>query len=381
MIHSIRTLHLATLALILLSACGRDAAPPPLDPSLWSLPGSRVVERAYPIPLYSDRRPIVTRVIPARDHGAVLRHGLAPGGLDRYGARDVWVYESDGTYYMHYDAAGPEGWLAALATSTDLVNWEHRGAVLTLGRPGEEDARSASYAVTYRDANTWHMFYLGTPNATSPPERIPMFPYVTMKATASSPAGPWRKQPAVKPFRPKGGTYYAESASPGHIIPHRGEYLQFFSASAYHQGKIRRTIGIARTRDLNGEWKLDLAPILPPEEQIENASLYYEPVFRTWFLFTNHVGVDAEGREDTDAIWVYWSQDPNRWSTRNKALVLDGTMSNWSQGIIGLPSVLKVGDRLAIFYDGLQGPGRGSHMRRDIGLAWLDLPLHPPMPD
>ncbi len=44
--------------------------------------------------------------------------------VDILGARDVWVFEADGTNYMHYDAAGPEGWLAALATSKDLIHWQ-----------------------------------------------------------------------------------------------------------------------------------------------------------------------------------------------------------------------------------------------------------------
>ena len=49
--------------------------------------------------------------------------------------------------------------------------------------------------------------------------------------------------------------------------------------------------------------------------------------------------------------------------------------------IIGLPSVVQVGQRLAIFYDGNaseQMPtGVKSHMNRDVGLAWLELPLLP----
>jgi hypothetical protein len=83
--------------------------------------------------------------------------------------------------------------------------------------------------------------------------------------------------------------------------------------------------------------------------------------------------------EYTDAIWVYWSSSLERWDPARKAVVLDGALSSWSREIIGLPSVLKVGDRLAIFYDGYAGQGipegAASHMRRDIGLAWLQLPL------
>ena len=71
---------------------------------------------------YEDGRPHATRRMDAEDHGVVLRHGGGPRQCDTLGARDVWVYESEGAYYMHYDAAGPEGWLCALATSKDLLH-------------------------------------------------------------------------------------------------------------------------------------------------------------------------------------------------------------------------------------------------------------------
>jgi hypothetical protein len=74
---------------------------------------------------------------------------------------------------------------------------------------------------------------------------------------------------------------------------------------------------------------------------------------------------------------VYWTKDLNKWSAANKAIVLDPTNCKWSRNIIGLPSVVKHGNRLAIFYDGQAGDEM-SHMRRDVGLAFLNLPLNPP---
>jgi hypothetical protein len=38
-----------------------------------------------------------------------------------------------------------------------------------------------------------------------------------------------------------------------------------------------------------------------------------------------------------------------------------------------MPSVVPVGQRLALFYDA--STTRSGNMGRDIGLAWLDLPL------
>ena len=329
---------------------------------------------------YSDGRPQAALRLQARDQGVVLRHGDGPEQCDIYGARDVWVHEFEGTYYMHYDAAGPTAWLCSLAVSKDLQHWEKRGPILDLGAAYEEDSKSVSYGLPFCEGQEWHLFYLGTPNASPPPNRVPRFPYLTLKATGDSPQGPWLKQKNIVPFRPVPDTYYATTASPGHVVKHDGGYLQFFSASSPDAGMLKRTLGIARTSDIEGVWRVDESPIVPLDEQIENSSLYYEEANDTWFLFTNHIGID--GYEYTDAIWVYWSKDLNQWSPENKAVVLDGETCTWSKHIVGLPSVLKVEDRLAVFYDGLEGqtlpPASQSHMKRDIGLAWLDLPLVPP---
>jgi predicted GH43/DUF377 family glycosyl hydrolase len=329
--------------------------------------GTQIVPAADRVK-YPDNRPSARYRLEAQDHGVVYRHGAGPGQCDSLGARDIWVYENEGTYYMHYDGAGPQGWLACLATSKDLVNWVPKGPVLDLGAKGEEDSASASYGVTYFDGKAWHMFYLGTPNTSPAPDRIPAFPYLTLKAKSNSPAGPWQKQKDVIPFRTKPGTYYPDTASPGHIIRQGDEYLMFFSAA------MKRTIGIARTRDLDGPWAIDPMPIVSPEEQIENSSLYFEPANQTWFLFTNHIGL--EEFEYTDSIWVYWTKDLNRWNSEHKAVVLDGKNCTWSRKCIGLPSVVKVGNRLAVLYDAAGGDSK-SHMQRDIGLAWLNLPLAP----
>jgi predicted GH43/DUF377 family glycosyl hydrolase len=326
--------------------------------------------------VYRDERSHALLRMNALDHGAVFRHGGGPDSCDVYGARDAWVFKAGDTYIMHYDAAGPRGWLCARATSIDLLNWKRDGPVMELGPPGTPDEASASYGVTFHDGSEWHMFYLGTRNASPPPDRVPMVPYLTLKARSSSPFGPWIKQREVVPFDLAPGTYYSRSASPGMVVRGDGEYLQFFSA-ADGDPQLSRTLGIARTRDLHGTWQPDSVPALPPEEQIENSSLYFEESNGTWFLFTNHVGFREGEEEYTDAIWVYWSRDLTRWNPEHKAVVLDRNNCRWSRRVIGLPSVVRFGNRLALFYDGVEGDGMG-HMARDIGLAWLRLPLVAP---
>jgi len=226
-------------------------------------------------------------------------------------------------------------------------------------------------------------FYLGTPNCTPAPARVPSPPYLTMKAISDSPGGPWVKQPKVVPFRPGdiSATNYGASsvvvASPGMIIKTRDEYMMFVSGGGYAAKTNQAPYGhicIARTKDLNGKWIFDPKPMLPWDETCENSSLYWEPANQTWFLFCNHID---GGLGCTVSIWVYWTKDLNHWNANKKAVVLDGSNCTWSKRCIGLPSVLKVGNRLAIVYD---APGGNStdHLGRDVGLAWLNLPLLPP---
>ena len=321
---------------------------------------------------YPDGRPSAKLRMEARDQGVILRHGDGPRQCDYLGAREALIFEEHGVYHLFYDGAGPKGWLACLATSKDLKTWEKKGPVLDFGKPGEDDSAAAVSPWVYFDGQNWHMFYVATPNAYPAPDYIPALPYLTMKARSKSLAGPWVKQPEVIPFRPKPGTYYADTANAGHFVKQGDEYLMFFSAAV-----MKRTLGIARTRDLNGPWAVDPQPIVSPEEQIENSSLYFEPSNQTWFLFTNHIGLDDPNWEYTDAVWVYWSKDLKRWDEKDKAVVLDGRNCTWSKKCIGLPSVIVVSKRLAMFYDAPGGDST-SHMGRDLGLAWLELPLTPP---
>ncbi|MBB5547547.1 hypothetical protein [Paraburkholderia fungorum] len=361
------------------SGCGGGGggSAPPTQQSAQPA-GSQIVA-ATPV-VYSDGRPGASYRLNATDQGIVLKHGDGPGQIDINGARDVFVYQSAGTYYMHYDGQGSANWTADLATSTDLVNWSKKGQLISAGPSGQSDSGSAGYATVYFDGTSWHMFYLGVTQVGPGPNFFGYPPYVTMKAKSDSPTGPWTKQYNVTPFQPVAGTYYDGTASPGAIVPTQSGYLQFFSAGTTD---AKRTIGIARTSNLDNSWAVDPTPALPLNEQLENASIYYQESTKTWFMFVNHIGIGSIG-EYADSIWVYWTQDVDHWNSWNKAVVLDGSNCSWSHKIIGLPSVTQVGNRLAIFYDGQAvDPPAGSdwtafHMNRDIGLAWLDLPVKMP---
>jgi predicted GH43/DUF377 family glycosyl hydrolase len=337
--------------------------------------GAGLVGITEPV-VYSDGRPYPSFRMDATDLGKFLDYGRALNQTDSRGIREALINQVNGKFHLYYDGAGPNGWLAHLAESRDLKNWDLKGPVLEFGKPGGPDSAAACAPwLIMDDEGLWHMFYLGTPNASPAPDLVPMFPYLTLRATAASPAGPWTKQSNPQPFTIVPGTYYSKTASPGHVVRQGDEYRMFFSST---NSRIKRTLGIARTRNLAGVWTVDATPALPVAEQIENSSLYYEPTNLTWFLFTNHIGIE-NGSEFTDGIWVYWTKDLNTWNPAHKAVVLDGTNCSWSRKCIGMPSVTVAGDKLSIFYD---APGGDSidHMRRSLGMATLQLPLDATVP-
>lgn len=325
-------------------------------------------------PVYLDGRPSASKRVDCTDAGIVMRYGDGPDSCDTYGAREAILNKDSNKYFLFYDGAGKDGWRACLAESNDLKTWEKKGPILQLGAPGTADAKSASSPWVIRDKGKWHMFYLGTPNTTPAPDRVPAFPYLTMKAEATSLEGPWIKQYNVRPFAEKPGSFYTVTSSPGFIIKYKGEFLQFFSGATEDSNGIKRTLGLANTNNLDKTWHVNETPLFPPSEQVENSSVYYEPQTQNWYLFTNHIGITKENGEYTDAIWVFWSKDPKHWNEENKAVVLDKTNCTWAKGAIGMPTVMQVGNKLALLYDGVEGDGT-SHMRRNIGLAWMDLPL------
>lgn len=327
---------------------------------------------------FSDGRPPAFWGLQVEDSGEVLKRGQGPDSSDREGAREPVVTQIGEQYLLHYDGAGARGWLACAAVSTDLVSWTRQGPILDFGPPGSRDAGGACSPWIIEHQGIWHMFYLGSRTATPPPERVPESPYPSLKARASSPWGPWVKQPEVQVIA-LNSTLPSPDSSPGAVVREANGWRQYFSMGRSVPGLAapQRTLIHGRTEDLNATWTFEGAPLLPWEEQVENSSVYFDETSGHWFLFTNHIGIDEAGGEYADAVWVYWSRDPSRFDPRNKAVVMDGSTSRWAHGAIGMPAVVKVGERLALLYDGVPGDGRG-HLPRNIGLAWIRLPLRPP---
>ncbi len=78
-----------------------------------------------------------------------------------------WLLESEGVYYIFYNAKNNSEWpwveQTGFATSTDLINWERfpGNPVLKVGPAGDFDDLFASDPVVFKHGKTWMMFYFG----------------------------------------------------------------------------------------------------------------------------------------------------------------------------------------------------------------------------
>ncbi len=344
-----------------------------------------------------------------QDRGIVLTPDTLGQPVYRWdggGMREAILNKEDGWFILNYDGAMPgenstSYWNACQARSKDLVHWEKLGPNMVasaLCHPESswetyKDFCSASSPWSFYSDGRWYHYYVGADHTA--PDGTPAFWYSTMLATSETLTGLWHKRcddegcaRHVCLTMGPAGSWNDVTTSPGQIVENprwtqdpKGEkrYLMFYSGSC--SGETKRSLGIARSNDLavsddfdapqGSFWQKDDQPILPPEHDIENTSIYYEEETGLWWLFTNHIYANAY----TDSVWVYWTKDLEHWDPENRAIVVDKTVSSWAHGAIGMPTVMKKDDStLVLLYDAVPGDGTG-HLHRSIGLAEISLPL------
>ncbi|MBW7460235.1 hypothetical protein K0U00_39850, partial [Paenibacillus sepulcri] len=239
----------------------------------------------------------------------------------------------------------------------------------------------ACYGPTFFFEGKWHLYYVSVENTSGAPFYIPALPYRTGLATADHPDGPWTKVSTSLLALGEKGSWNEGCICAPYVLQLDGRYFAFYSASTTGPDYYR-TIGLAVSDSPGGPWELSPEPLLPPGEQLENASLYYEPACSLWFMFVNHVGRDEAGNEFTEAVWVYWSRSVTEWDPEDKAIVLDASNIPWVKQAVGLPACLVVGSKLWIGFDACKESVNSANIgnaHRDIGMCSFDLPLRAPV--
>jgi len=137
---------------------------------------------------YGDGRPYPAFRMDAVDQGMFLAYGQGPNQCDYLGAREALINYWNGKYYLYYDGAGPAGWVACVAESTDLITWSLKGPVIDFGAPGKADSACAcSPWIIQDDTSLWHMYYLATLSLNGTP-------VASGGLQGDRAAGPWHTQ-------------------------------------------------------------------------------------------------------------------------------------------------------------------------------------------
>ena len=169
----------------------------------------------------------------AADSGPILRHGVGPDRCDFLGAREAICFRFKGTYYLHYDGAGPTGWRSLSGRERGICGigicgvqcwiWGRRAQTMRGRRARLGRCSTASGGTCFMWARERQR-----------PRRT---------GFRQCPTSRWRRRARIRRGRGgnkmwfrsglRQGTYYADTASPGQVVKLGDEYRMFFSAAAY----------------------------------------------------------------------------------------------------------------------------------------------------
>lgn len=232
------------------------------------------------------------------------------GSFDKNAVDCPFVFQHNDKFYMMYVGFDGTGYQTALATSDDLLNWEHLAVILRRNENQHWDSENI--------AGTWIM----------------------KEHDINAP-------PVLKKWDNKYWLVY-------HAYPEQG----------YEVGPAK--IGLAWTEDENLlEWNKLEDPILVPEKhhEWESGGLYKECLIEhkgTFYLFYNAKNSDERWKEQTG---VATSKDLMSWEKYENNPVLKVSPGEWDCGFASDPCVLKNGDEWVMYYFGF------NYKKAEEGLA------------
>ncbi|MEI7025560.1 hypothetical protein [Paenibacillus sp. y28] len=262
-------------------------------------------------------------VTPYKYGKPVLVGSGAPGSFDEHAVDCPFVFQHQGQFYMMYVGFDGIGYQTALATSRDLLHWEHLAVILRRNEGGGWDSKNI--------AGTWIM----KENRLAAP-------------------------PVLQKWNGKYWLVY-------HAYPEFG----------YEEGSAK--IGLAWTEDENLlEWHRMADPILVPEDGAdwEKGGLYKECLIQhedTFYLFYNAKNKN-KGRW-TEQTGVAFSKDLLQWERYANNPVLPVTPDGWDSGFASDPCVLRNNDEWVMYYFGFnfKHAQEGLALSKDL-LNWEKYP-------
>ncbi|MCR8631224.1 hypothetical protein [Paenibacillus radicis (ex Xue et al. 2023)] len=246
-----------------------------------------------------------------------------PGHFDERAVDCPFVFQHNDQFYMMYVGFDDTGYQTALATSNDLLEWEHLGVILRRNEGSGWDSKNI--------AGTW----------------------ILKENRLDAP-------PVLKKWNNKYWLVY-------HAYPEFG----------YEEGSAK--IGIAWTEDESLlEWNRLPEPILTPEEGAdwEKGGLYKECLIESdgsFYLFYNAKNKN-KGRW-IEQTGVAFSTDLMQWQRYEHNPVLKVSPERWDSGFVSDPCILRHNDEWIMYFFGYnyKQAQEGIALSKDL-LNWEKYP-------
>jgi beta-xylosidase len=267
------------------------------------------------------------------------------------------VIKVGSTFYMYYRNDGTSKPSISVASSSDGLQWQERGTVLTASSSGFDSAEVIAPSVLY-DNGVYYLYYESDDASQIGQRRVGV-------ATSTSPIGPFTKNGVVLDYSGGWeGTIVGTPAIAKSSI--NNKYYLFYHG--YSSGSDR--IGVAYSTSPTGPFTkepnnpiLDIGPSGSwDDNKVAPSSAYFDGASNTMIVF-------YEGFDGVQVPIVHWrigiaDGSINPLDGRIKSLVrrtganpiIDlGVSGSWDDATVQLPSAIKMGTEMWVYYSGNDG--------------------------
>lgn len=271
--------------------------------------------------------------------GRPVLHGSGiPGRFDEQGVDCPFVFRHNGRFYMMYVGFDGIGYQTALATSQDLLHWQHEAVILErlmgsnrwdrVGAAGswillESDDLFDVPRLKKVDGKYWMIYHA--------------YPDVGYEAGGAVMGLAWcedeslldwhRLEEPVFTYR-EGADWERAGLYKCCVIEHQGRYWMFYNAKGTGQWPWREETGLAFSRDLKTWERYERNPVFPTDPERFYSRFYSDPCVKrcgeAWINFGfGFDGAHAQVSFAESDDLLHWTTHPEPWIPHGEAGELD----------------------------------------------------------
>lgn len=281
----------------------------------------------------------------------------APGAFDSVDVLNPSVVRADGGLFNFYSGFDGATWHTGLATSSDGINWEKRGRVLSpQGWEGRYIAANGSALV--QDGQFYYWYQAGAP------------PRIAMARSSDGSSFSRHAQPVLEPG-PRGSWDERGVADP--YVVRFGDFFYMFFLGQDRAGRQR--LGLARSGDGVVWTKLRANPILElgedgqfDENGLGEPAVWWDRGYY-WMLYT------GRDRHERRRMGLARSRDGVQWE-KLASPIIEGTQP-WNRHVVCDASIEVRPDGVHVWFGGGDVARPDERLNGQIGygvLRWVESP-------